>query len=328
MYSKSIIKIKNSQTSRNGSIPWKHLYTNLFTSFVFNAMPYTTNPFLPKLRAKACFMVRHDGKGVREVARHIGVSPGTLSKWLKKYPTAGAYEIPTESSRPKNHPAALDEKIVTKIVALRKKYGRCAEVIHKELVNDGVKVSLSSVKRTLDRKRLTKKRSLYKKPRVNSPRPYVALPGDLVQMDTIHLMTAPKKRIYVYTLIDLYSRWAYAFASAKIGAGKSVDFVRDAQQQFPHSFQCLQSDNGPEFSPYFTKHVLVKHRHSRIKRPNDNAHIERFNRTLQEECLNLLPRDVGVINRALPQYLRYYNTKRLHMGIDLNTPQDFLEHAP
>lgn len=25
-------------------------------------------------------------------------------------------------------------------------------------------------------------------------------------------------------------------------------------------------------------------RHTRLGRPNDNAHIERFNRTIQEEC--------------------------------------------
>jgi len=28
----------------------------------------------------------------------------------------------------------------------------------------------------------------------------------------------------------------------------------------------------------------IKIRHTRLGKPNDNAHIERFNRTIQEEC--------------------------------------------
>jgi len=68
----------------------------------------------------------------------------------------------------------------------------------------------------------------------------------------------------------------------------------------------------------------IRHRHSRVRKPNDNAHVERFNRTIQEEFLDHLPRDVSFINEKLPEYLVYYNTKRLHLGIGLKTPQDIL----
>ena len=54
--------------------------------------------------------------------------------------------------------------------------------------------------------------------------------------------------------------------------------------------------------------------------PNDNAHLERFNRTLQDELVRGLPVDVDTLNRALPDYLNYYNQKRHHFGLNLQTP--------
>ena len=82
----------------------------------------------------------------------------------------------------------------------------------------------------------------------------------------------------------------------------------------------LQSDHGSEFSTSFSERARIKHRHSRVRRPNDNAHLERFNRTIQEECLDALPKDTRIINRNLPKYLRYYNEKRHHFGLNLQTP--------
>ncbi len=273
-------------------------------------MPYTTNPCLPKLRAKAVNMVR-EGKSIREVARYFGFNPSTVSRWNKRVPACGAYEIPTRSSKPKHHPKQLDEKVVKKIVKLRKQTkGRCSEVVHQHLANEGFKVSLSSVKRTLERNHLIKKRSPWKRYHPHEERPEVFNPGDLVEIDTIHLMRGSKEKVYVYTLIDIYSRWAYARASSRLNARKSIEFVRSAKKRFPFTFNCLQSDHGSEFSQHFSERVKITHRHSRVRRPNDNAHLERFNRTLQTEFLNQLPREVETINKYLPGYLKYYNEER------------------
>lgn len=86
----------------------------------------------------------------------------------------------------------------------------------------------------------------------------------------------------------------------------------------------MQTDHGPEFSSHFSERVKIKHRHSRVRRPNDNAHLERFNRTLQDELLDELPVNVKIYNRALPEYLKYYNNERLHLGINLQTPNEIL----
>ena len=255
-----------------------------------------------------------------EVGRRFGVGSSTICKWVKKAVVYGYHPIPTLSSKPKYHPRQIADDLVWKIFHQRIKSKRCAEVIHQELINQKVVVSLSSVKRTLDRMGLLKKRSPWKRHHPHQERPYPLKPGDLVQIDTIHLMTGKKSRIYIFVLIDVYSRWVYARCFEKMNSKIALNFVRDAQRQATFNFEMLQSDHGPEFGNWFVAQIQKLHRYTRIGKPNDNAHIERFNRTLQEECVDRLPRNVSVINRALRKYLKYYNCERLHMGISLRSP--------
>lgn len=280
---------------------------------------YTTNPRMPRLRAQAVAMVRR-GRSVSEVARYFGYTKGAVSKWCKKVPTGGAWEIPTQSSRPHHHPAQLKPEIVQAIIATKLKYRRCSEVIHEHLAQEGIQVSLNSVKRKLDDAGLIKKRSPWKRLHLSPERPSVAKPGDLVMVDTIHLMVNKHMRIYVYTLIDVYSRWSFAWAVARINTRKSIEFLRRAQEAASFPFHCIQSDHGSEFSQHFTERIKILHRHSRVRKPNDNSYLERFNRTIQDECLRSLPVNVRMYNRRLPVYLSYYNTERLHLGLKLKTP--------
>jgi transposase InsO family protein len=282
-------------------------------------MAYTTNPKLPRLRARAVDMVR-SGKTVTKVARYFGYTKGAVSKWCRKAPVNGTWEIETKSSRPHHHPNELKPEIVKAIIDTKLKYKRCSEVIHGHLLNQGIKVGINSVKRKLDDAGLIRKRSPWKRLHLSVERPIPFKPGDLVQVDNIHLMETPSKRIYVYTLIDVYSRWTFAWATERINTRLSIKFLKMAQARSPFQFRCIQSDNGSEFSQHFTERIKILHRHSRVRRPNDNAHLERFNRTLQEECLNHLPTSVTMFKRALPTYLKYYNTERLHLGLNLKTP--------
>jgi transposase InsO family protein len=282
-------------------------------------MAYTINPKIPRLRARAVDMVRN-GKSISEVARYFGYSKGAISKWCKKTPVGGAWTIPTISSRPHHHPNELKPEIVNAIISTKLKYKRCSEVIQEHLVLQGIKVSLNSVKRKLDDVGLIKKRSPWKRLHLSTERPKAFKPGDLVQVDTIHIMESSTKRIYVYTLIDVFSRWCYAWATERINTRLSIKFLEMAQDEAPFKFECIQSDNGSEFSQHFTDRIRILHRHSRVRKPNDNAHLERFNRTLQEECLNNFSVSVKLFKRALSIYLNYYNTERLHLGINLKTP--------
>jgi transposase InsO family protein len=288
-------------------------------------MPYTNNPHLPQVRMEAVRLFR-SGWTARKVGRYLGYHHTAIMKWVRKAPTnPKARIIPTLSSKPHKHPHSLKSEIIQTIIKQRLKHNRCSEVIHQELINQGIKVSLSSIKRTLARQGLIRKRSPWKRLHQYIERPEVTKTGDLVQIDTIHLMANVKSRIYVYTLIDVFSRWCYAQAVPKISAGNSVKFVKVAQSKASFKFNYLQSDHGSEFSQYFSERIKINHRHSRVRRPTDNGHVERFNRTLQEELIDQLPRDVGVINKQLKSYLRYYNNERLHLGLNLQTPQQWCQ---
>jgi transposase len=280
---------------------------------------YTNNPNMPKVRRDAAEMVRR-GSGVRTVARRYGVTPSAVSKWVKKSKKIGLHPIPTESSRPHHHPSELKEEVVRKIIKIRLDTKRTSEVVHQHLLNQDINISLSSVHRTLDRRGLLKKRSPWKRYHPPVDRPYPVKPGSLVELDTIHLMTGPKTRIYVMTLIDVYSRQTYAKCYEKLNSATSVKFLIEAQKQFSFKFEMIQTDHGSEFGKWFQNRTKKYHRYTRIGKPNDNAHIERFNRTLQEECLDILSRDVSIINCKLKSYLKYYNEVRLHLGINLKTP--------
>lgn len=284
-------------------------------------MVYSKNPQLPEVRMKAVLLVRK-GWSIRKAARYFGFSHGALLNWLKKAPRDGRSVIPTRSSAPKSHPNQLAKEKVDAIIIQRKKRNRCAKVVHRELQNQGITVSLSSVERTLKRQGLIKRRSPWKRWHLSGERPEAVLPGDLVQIDTIHFVIGGK-RFYVYTLIDLASRWAYAKVSMRINTYRSLQFVKEAQIAAGFNFKMIQSDNGPEFSTWFTEHLGkldISHRHSRVRKSNDNAHIERFNRTLQEECLNKVSQNLKSFKKAISEYLPYYNGERLHLGINYLTP--------
>lgn len=291
-------------------------------------MSYSKNPNLPKVRAEAVKMVR-SGRSVREVARHFGYSHSAVVKWCQKvHPEVRQFRvIPTESSRPRHHPDELDGRIVTRILELRDTTRRGAEFIHVLLTRDGVAVSLSSVKRTLSHHGRTKY-SKWKKWHQSTPRPLPEAPGLLVEADTVHVGRKDGSELYIYTLIDVHSRWVHALPAKRISAAGGAQFALDGQTAAPFDFKTIQTDHGPEFSTWFIKKLQerhIAHRYTRVRTPNDNAHIERFNRTIQDECISRLSHDLAAWQEALPEYLHYYNHDRPHMGIDWLTPVEKLE---
>ncbi len=291
-------------------------------------MPYSLNPQLPHVRMEAVRLVR-SGWSTVKVARHLGYSQSAVVKWRKRAPTdLRARVIPTASSRPHHHPHELPENLVRTIIEYRRRYRRCALVLHHLLQKDGCDVSLSSVKRTLHRNELTRF-SRWKKWHQYPPRPVPERPGILVEIDTV--VDGPHTdRLYVYTLLDVCSRWAHAFPVVAMNTHRSLAFVEEARRIAPFPFSILQSDHGPEFSKWFTKRIVERgmaHRHSRVRQPNDNAHLERFNRTIQEECLSRIPRTLRHYRKEIPEYLRYYNTERPHMGLEMRTPLEKITEA-
>lgn len=322
-------------------------------------MAYSNNPNLPKARATAMRMLIADGLPTAVVANKCGVNRSTIYRWKQKWLelnknvqldncnrpnrqlgsvfrfSALSWLIPTIVSRPDTSPHQISTEVIECVLDLRRTLNRCAEVIWHHLASVlAISVSLSSVHRILRRYHqydgARKNRVRPENPR----RPLPTKPGELVQTDTIHYVDlATKKRRYVYTVIDLYTRMVYAEVHSRILPGKAAQTVVNAQELFGFKFTMVQADNGPEFGRYFEqvlKNQNIQVRHSRLGRPNDNAHIERFNRTIQEECLgNRISSNVtnDRIQAKINNYIEYYNNERVHLGLELQTPVSMLQRS-
>jgi len=286
-------------------------------------MAYTNNPNLPRVRYQAVELVR-SGKSVREVARHFGFAHNTVLNWLKRKPEYFDRQlvITTLSSKPDHHPNELSDEIINQILNLRSERNQCAEILHYRLIAEiGIVISLSSVKRVLRRFGISRF-SKWKKWHQYPPRPAPERPGLLVEIDSVHEGML-NDRLSAYALIDVNSRWGYAEPSLKVNTWSTIQFVKQARTKAPFVFQTIQTDHGSEFSKQLTKvigYAGINHRHSRVRTPTDNGHIERFIRTLQDECLHKIPRNIQIWKREIPEFLNYYNTKRPHLGLNFKTP--------
>lgn len=305
-------------------------------------MPYCKSKEREKARLDAVREVLKDGRTPAEVARRFGVYRSTIKRWIQRFlelqeaQEIDSYSkrIPTRSSRPKVSPYRISFDLSLTIIEVRLALNRCAEVVHQELLNQGYTISLSTVRRTIRQAGLVKDKSKWARHRKFSKRPEVKAPGDLVEVDTVHFLhPITKQRYYAATLIDVYTRMAYVKIHERMSQKASYETVVEAQEKFGFKFKTIQTDNGGEFGKWFQDQITahgMKYRHTRVRRPNDNAHIERFNRTLREECLgDYLPARESLLESQIrtDDWLDYYNHDRLHLGLQLMTPIQMLRRC-
>ena len=319
-------------------------------------MSYCTGKHIEKSRGLAMKMLIIEKKSVGIVADRFGVNRSTIWRWYQKWliqnndkdlvnynrPSrtpgkrfrwdAVQWDIPSLSAAPK-HPNMLSDDFVQLVLDVRSQLKRCAEVVWYHINNVlCIKISLSSVRRILKRHGKMKKPKYHRNRRYKGiPRPKVLQPGDLVEIDTIHLFNpVSKQKRYIYTVIDLYTRMAYARVYKELKPANSLNTILEAEQYFGFKFKTVQSDNGLEFAKYFETRLEskgIKIRHTRLGRPNDNAHIERFNRTIQEECTGnyyLESEPLKKMDDKILSYIDFYNYYRIHLSISYRTPAEML----
>ena len=144
-------------------------------------------------------------------------------------------------------------------------------------------------------------------------------PGYLIALDTVERFVQGCKR-YIITFEDIYTRFSFAWATTSHASKAAQEFFILCQKVFPYSFNFLHilTDNGSEFKKHFSeelKKLHLTHYHTYPKTPKMNAHIERFNRTIQEEFVDYhtgLLVNPEEFNKKLMDYLVWFNTKRVH----------------
>jgi transposase InsO family protein len=146
------------------------------------------------------------------------------------------------------------------------------------------------------------------------------LPGELVEIDTVDIFVDGLKR-YLITAIDLPTRFAFAYIYKSSSSACARDFLAKLRQVAPFEITRVQTDNGHEFLKHFIQTCRQQgliHYFNYPRRPQSNAHMERFNRTIQEQFTHWhsdLLDDIVTFNQYLMKYLLWYNTERAHRSI-------------
>ncbi|MDF1498838.1 MAG: hypothetical protein P1P85_05835 [Patescibacteria group bacterium] len=67
------------------------------------------------------------------------------------------------------------------------------------------------------------------------------------------------------------------------------DFLQKLEIAFPYKIKAVQTDNGSEFHKFFKDYLKEKkitHYWNYARQPYKNGHIEKYNRTIQEEFID------------------------------------------
>jgi transposase InsO family protein len=151
--------------------------------------------------------------------------------------------------------------------------------------------------------------------------------GFLVCLDTIVKYAYSTKR-YILTAIDRHSKVAFARMYQTHSSKAAEDFLYRLYYLLDGRITNLQTDNGSEFAKHFEQALArlnIPHYYSRIKTPKDNPVNERFNRTLQEEFLQMgnMVTDTIEFNRRVTEWLVEYNFRRPHQTLGYMSPMNF-----
>jgi len=291
------------------------------------------------------FWEKHGAEATEEA---FGVSCRTLYRWQKKLQESGGkLEGLNAGSTAPNHrrKRVVPEGLVGQIITLRKNHPRLGkDKLHALLKQAGYAGSVSTIGRILFGLKKEGKlsflthyslsgktgRLIEKKPRKHRKKLRRPTGYRVLEVDTIVRYLDGVKR-YVLTAVDTETRSAFAAAYTNHGSASAADFLKRTREVIPDCPSAVQTDNGSEFALHFERACVelnLAHYHTYPRSPKMNAHVERFNRTLDEEFLiyhrSLLRDDPRVCNEKLIDWLLWYNSERPHHALHLLSPFQYI----
>jgi len=274
--------------------------------------------------------------------RHFGIARKTLYKFLDRFDSANFHTLDDQSRAPhhvRQRKITIIEEDRIKAIRLenlscgkeklREEYkARFSEDIscHKILYTiQKHKLYRNPVKIVKNKEKLKARRK--KKKIADLKTRNTKTLGFLIQLDTVVLHLFGLKR-YILTAIDKYGKIAFAHVYKNHSSYAAADFLKRLNYLFNDQIVNIQTDHGSEFAKEFEeacRKLNINHYFSRVRTPQDNAVIERFNRTLQEEWLNdgHFYADILIFNKNLTRWLEYYNSKRRHASLNYQTPINY-----
>lgn len=220
------------------------------------------------------------------------------------------------------------ESVEDRVVDLRQQHGVGPDRLGWLLEDEGVNLHRSTIYRILVRR--GEHRPQEKEARRNYQLYRKGYPGEEIQMDT----TEPfgKGGPILISAIDDYTRWGFGDLYQGNTSQNAAVFLRKCVFDAPFAIKAVRVDRGSEFHKDFIKtcqELGIDLIRNPTRTPRKNGKVERFHRTIEEECLwrvsatgDNLPEAKYWLNR----YLAWYNHQRHHggYGMDGQTPQQQL----
>ena len=242
--------------------------------------------------------------GVTEAAKRYKQHRKTIYRWREKY-DGTRKSLVNKSRRPHHHPnehTAEEIRMIKKYKAHNKTDGLV--VLWVKLHKRGYTRSITSLYRVMQRMGIYKKTVSKKK--TYEPKPYQQMthPGERIQIDVKYVqrkcmskeLIELEEKYYQYTAIDEYTRQRVLWASKEHSTYASTQFTEIVVKKFKYKIECIQTDNGFEFTnrlnsqkakekTMFEKklgELGIKHKLIRPMTPRHNRKVERSHRKDQE----------------------------------------------
>ena len=235
--------------------------------------------------------------GVTRAAIRYKVNRQYVYRWRKRY-DGTLQSLSDKSHRPHHHPNEHTPEELKLIADMRKRNVNAGLVVFwVKLRKRGYSRSITGLYRVLRRQG----KMAVKPPNPKYiPKPYEKMlyPGQRVQIDVKVVPSAcivgesQGEKFYQYTAIDEYSRFRYLEAFKEQSSYSSAVFVEHLLKRFPFKIECIQTDNGQEFTkalgnaknPKLTmfenklKQHGIHHKLIRPYTPRHNGKVERSHR--------------------------------------------------
>ena len=285
-------------------------------------------------------------ENAKRTALHFGISRKTFYKWFKRFDEKDLSTLEEESRAPEHvRQREISYLQRARIRKLRKAHLRWGKMKLKKRYEKEYSEEISSWKfqKVIEEEKLyfdkgsQTKRAKKRKQAQKSPKNRITTfvhenkIHHLWHVDTVVFTLSEGGYRYLLTAIDDVSKLAYARLYTTHSSRKAAEFLKRLHYLTEGEMINLHHDNGSEFKKDFEKacvQLSLPQWYSRVRTPKDNAVLERFNRTIQEEFVEMI--DMGLenteeFNQRLLEWLIEYNSIRPHQALDYLTPLEYLE---
>ena len=277
-------------------------------------------------------LVADSGLPRRKALEHLGFPRSTYYRWLKRQGEGRLQDKKGGSPIPWNKLKPVEEaKILARAQASPEL--SCRQLAWQLVDNERWYVSESTIFRILKREGLIKAAEIIGFKAGKEYHRKTKRPNELWATDCSHIKVFDWGWYYLVTVMDDYSRFILAWElKSDMAAGSLIDVVQKAvdaigMTDIPvEDRTVLLSDNGAgyvsrQFGEYL-RLVGVRHIVASPYHPQTNGKIERYHRSLKGE-INQLPYDMpSELEKAIADFIDYYNYQRYHEGLGDVTPYD------